>query len=59
MIIQGFDIKIFEEAPGSAAYYTDGYFEIYYDGFTLKKVCTKKEAKKISEQLNIEWQWGD
>jgi len=53
------EVEIFEDKPQSAAYYVTGDFEVYFNGMTFKKHCTKKVAKEICKQFGIEWEWGD
>ena len=56
MELKGFEIEIFKEKPQCAAYMVDGTLEVYFKGFTLKKVCSKTVAKQICEQLHFEWE---
>lgn len=50
------EIEIFHDKPQCAAYFENGDFEVYFDGMTFKKHCTKTVAKKICEQFGIEWE---
>lgn len=53
------EIEIFNAKPQCAAYFITGDFEVYFDGMTFRKHCTKKSAKYICKQFGIEWEWGD
>lgn len=53
------EVEIYNEKPQSAAYFNTGDFEVYFNGMTFKKHCTKKEAKEICKQFGLEWEWGD
>lgn len=57
MIFKDFEIDTTKEID-SVAYLSNDIFEIYFDGFTLKKKCTVEEVKQICIKNNIEFIWG-
>ena len=47
------EVHMLNNKPKCAAYFLTGEFEVYFDGMTFKKRCTKKVAKKICQQFGI------
>ena len=59
MRLKEFEIDTHKKVQ-DAAYYINGTFEIYFEGFTLiKENCTIEQGKEVCNKLGIKWVWGD
>lgn len=56
MIFENVKVQTYS-TPHSAGYYTDT-VEVYYDGYTIEVgVNSKEEAKKVFDEVGIEWHY--